>query len=80
MTSQPTIQRLAEKVVEARGAQYLFTMKALKLYLERLNLTEFEEEISRVTNPKVFTVLWAAGLSAIRQVSASKKWRELEER
>ena len=74
---EPTIQRLAERVLEARGADWAVVHLALRNYLHRIDDDTFFKQINRVTNKQIFGILWSAGLSAWRQDIASRKAKEL---
>ncbi len=74
---QPTMQMLAEKVMEASGLDYRLYRKALRAYVHSLLDDDFEEEVSRITNPKIQGVLWSIGLNSYQQEVIAKRMEEL---
>lgn len=75
--SQPTIQILAEKVIEASGIDWNLAHRTLQSYAHGLTDERFQMEVSRVTNPKIFNILWSIGLTSVRQDMCTKRAGEL---
>lgn len=75
--SKPVIERLAERVMDAKGLDYLEAYQALKTYVHSLPENVLIREIERITNPQVFAKLWACGLSWDAQLKARERWGEL---
>jgi len=61
--AQPPIQRLAEELMQARGVAHYRLRRALMMYIRQISIEEFEAQIDRVTNPKIFDYLWSVGLT-----------------
>lgn len=78
MSNKPTIQILAERLIEAKGTDYYITGMALAMYVHNLSDVDFLGEIMKVTNPKIFGVLWSVGLTRYQQGVVSQRAEELE--
>jgi len=77
MVAKPTIQILVEKVMAEVGSDKLTAYKALRKYVKKLKEEQFAEEVSRITNRKVFVHLWSVGLSLARQDMCLERMKEL---
>lgn len=78
MESKPPIQRMTEKLMEAKGMDYARITVQLRYHLEWLTDERFEAEIGRVTNPRIFGKLYSMGLNYRRQQACVVRATELE--
>ena len=78
MASKPPIQQLSERLLVARGIDYQNANYGLQAYLHDVSDEQFEAEIERVTNAKIFGKLWSMGLNARRQQACVARATELE--
>lgn len=76
--AQPPIQLLAERIIGAKGPDYFMAIQTLRMYMKGLSDAAFEAQVREADNPDIFSVLWSAGLSWVRQGVVSEKWEELE--
>jgi len=76
--SKPPIQRLVERLMEARGMDYQRVSLTLKSHLQDMSDERFVMEVNRVTNPRIFGKLWSIGLNYRRQQACMVRATELE--
>jgi len=74
---KPPIQQLAEKVKEAKVGERLEAHHTLREYVHSLTNGKFQEEVSRVTDKKIFGVLFSVGLNRERQRACYAREGEL---
>ena len=71
------IEALTEKIIGARGLDYIAGYRKLKAYLDEIGDDEFKEQLARTSNPDIFRYLLSAGLSWERQEWVAERWERL---
>ena len=72
------IEILAQKVLDTFGIENRRNYLILKSYIQKLSETELLSEIEKVTNPRIFPILFSVGLPFEIQKAIVKKAKELE--